>query len=1046
MKFSLMFFSSGEGVSTPAMYDRLIGLARIADHSGFERIWLPERHYVRFGALHPAPAVLAAAIASCTKQLRIAAGSVVAPLHHPLEIAESWSVVDNLSRGRVDISLASGWRREDFASRPEAYDDRHVLLSAQIEALRSLWSGAPYVWDMCGETAKAVLRPRPFQRELPLWLTAARSLATFGLAGRSGTNLLTYLVDLGFEGLSAGVDAYRTARAATGRDPQGGEITVMLHGYVQGPGTLSTEALRQQYCDYLVANRDLLSHKSLSRNLDSFECQLVDPSRASSTLSRSDAEALACAQFDRVHERLSLMGRPEALRSVVGRLRDIGVTEIACLVDFIKDFDHIEAALPSLADFRESEAAETTPVSLATPSQAPSRRTVDCDEFYAYIQSIGGSYGPAFRLLTEAHVCGGEAVAEVAGASSTCDIGTVRLDALISLAHLFALSPGLRAATEPLSLPLGLGRFHPEAALSGASSNVTLRAEVTSKGRTGDRDLFDIVVRDPSGAVGARIEDLAFGRLRLSAHDPRVLAADELVKLRHWRAIDTPPGGDPALCRAMEEWTAAPQVSANTTGETNPAGGRRTGPFSTVMLVSLIDGESASETVGRVLGWIAESRSLEGVGSLVVAVTGAARIMPDAAAADPVAAAVWGAVGSVLRAPGQAPVRLVDLDADPRVDVTTQLRRALSVDEPLVAVRGETLFVPELSSWSAECTAGGAMRSAIPHGARVLVTGSSGGLGPWLCDWLGEEGAGAIDLLTRDAARPIPTVGIPRCPVRWIEAQLNDAKALQQALDGCSYDMIFHLAGDLATDAGLDDEARVGKAFAPKWTGMIYLMEALRANPPRQLVLFSSLAALAGSTGQAAYSAANAAMAAAAQHLASNVTTLHFGPWEGAGMVAGSGAAEALTAKGLRPMAPWLALRAMANVLSRNITEAVIADIDMAEAMPAARSKDRPAVPARPLRELSEASLREIVLRLFADILETRPEALDTEANLYALGFDSIMALEMRNAVQADLGIEMQLSSLMDAKSITDLLARLEVDIMSGGLARADEARPSDTH
>ena len=43
----------------------------------------------------------------------IGLGSVVLPLHSPIRVAEEWSVVDNLSGGRVGISFAAGWQPND---------------------------------------------------------------------------------------------------------------------------------------------------------------------------------------------------------------------------------------------------------------------------------------------------------------------------------------------------------------------------------------------------------------------------------------------------------------------------------------------------------------------------------------------------------------------------------------------------------------------------------------------------------------------------------------------------------------------------------------------------------------------------------------------------------------------------------------------------------------------------------------------------------------------------------------------------------------------
>lgn len=65
-------------------------------------------------------------MATATRRIGIRAGSVVLPLHHPVRVAEEWSVVDNLSNGRVGLSFASGWHMDDFVLAKDAYDDRQA--------------------------------------------------------------------------------------------------------------------------------------------------------------------------------------------------------------------------------------------------------------------------------------------------------------------------------------------------------------------------------------------------------------------------------------------------------------------------------------------------------------------------------------------------------------------------------------------------------------------------------------------------------------------------------------------------------------------------------------------------------------------------------------------------------------------------------------------------------------------------------------------------------------------------------------------------------
>src|SRR6186713_2751648 len=143
MKFSLMFFASSEEALSGDKYRLILQSARFADASGFASLWVPERHFTEFGSLYPNPAVLQAAVAASTQRIRLHAGSVVAPIHNPLRIAEEWSMVDNLSHGRVGISFASGWNADDFVFAPEKYANRQDEMLASIRTVQSLWRGEP---------------------------------------------------------------------------------------------------------------------------------------------------------------------------------------------------------------------------------------------------------------------------------------------------------------------------------------------------------------------------------------------------------------------------------------------------------------------------------------------------------------------------------------------------------------------------------------------------------------------------------------------------------------------------------------------------------------------------------------------------------------------------------------------------------------------------------------------------------------------------------------------------------------------------------------
>jgi len=119
VRFSVMFFAATQNPMDGDKYRLVLESARFADRHGFASVWVPERHFTNMGSLYPNPAVLHAALARETRRVRLMAGSVVAPLHHPIRLAEEWAMVDNLSGGRVGLSLASGWNPDDFAFFPE---------------------------------------------------------------------------------------------------------------------------------------------------------------------------------------------------------------------------------------------------------------------------------------------------------------------------------------------------------------------------------------------------------------------------------------------------------------------------------------------------------------------------------------------------------------------------------------------------------------------------------------------------------------------------------------------------------------------------------------------------------------------------------------------------------------------------------------------------------------------------------------------------------------------------------------------------------------
>jgi natural product biosynthesis luciferase-like monooxygenase protein len=342
--FGLFYFANDSGETTKERYELLLEGARFADAHGFRSVWTPERHFHPFGGGYPNPSVTGAAVAAITKNVRIRAGSVVAPLHHPLRIAEEWSVVDNLSGGRAGVSFASGWHALDFSLNPDAYADRRSVVLERAEQVRRLWRGEHMTCvDGLGNSAEVRVFPPPVQPELPMWLTSSGSIETFRSAGRAGMGLLTHLLGQDVDRLADGLAEYRTAAAAYGREGWTGHVVLMVHTYLGEDDEACREAARAPLTAYMRSSfRLILGSKDLGTDE-------TDPG----ALGPDEIDYLVNRSFDRYFDSDGMLGSVEKARRAVARFQDLGVDEVACLIDFGLPAESVLSGLTHLNRVRE---------------------------------------------------------------------------------------------------------------------------------------------------------------------------------------------------------------------------------------------------------------------------------------------------------------------------------------------------------------------------------------------------------------------------------------------------------------------------------------------------------------------------------------------------------------------------------------------------------------------------------------------------------------------------------------------------------------------
>ncbi len=351
LDFGLFYWGNDAGAG-PEKYRLLLEGAKFADANGFDSLWTPERHFHAFGGPYPNPAVTGAAVAAVTKNLSIRAGSCVLPLHHPARIAEEWAIIDNLSNGRVALAFASGWMPEDFVLRPEnAPPKNKASLVSGIETVRKLWRGESVEFDFGAGSVGVITQPRPVQKELPVWLTTAGNPDSYREAARLGANVLTHLLGQSVEELAEKIRIYRETLTECGRSPADYKVTLMLHTLLGEDRDEVRDRARGPMTEYLRSAAALI--KQYAWAFPAFKKpQGVDKPMDIDlqSLAQEEMDAILEFAFLRYFEDSGLFGTIGDALDRLAQVKEAGVDDIACLIDFGLSDEIVLDRLPLLAE------------------------------------------------------------------------------------------------------------------------------------------------------------------------------------------------------------------------------------------------------------------------------------------------------------------------------------------------------------------------------------------------------------------------------------------------------------------------------------------------------------------------------------------------------------------------------------------------------------------------------------------------------------------------------------------------------------------------
>nr|WP_248868547.1 type I polyketide synthase [Streptomyces halobius] len=764
-------------------------------------------------------------------------------------------------------------------------------------------------------------------------------------------------------------------------------------------------------------------------------------------------------------------GVTRQLQVTVGEPGDDGRREVAIYSRPVTGADDTEPDVTCHARglLAPEPSATTAPWPATWPPEGAEPLSVD--ELYGDLADLGYDYGPVFQGVRAAWRDGDETYAEVT-LPDDVDGGQ------------FGIHPALfdSALQSGAALLAGRDSSRHKMPFSWTGARIEQRGTARLRVRT-------VATSDSSLRLDA-VDDTGAPVVSVDSIDVRPLAQTQLVSAQHstnnslfsldWTTVTAKSTTKPRSTALLGAGQASTQ--SRSTGYTDLAALEQAltdgapVPEAVVATIEARDSapgtaeaarEATAHTLELLQRWLASERF---TGTRLVFVTrGAVAVAGESP--DIAQAAVWGLVRS---AQSEHPGRFVLVDLDDDVGGgEVDWGSLLELDEPQLAVRQGGLRAPRL----------GRADAAVPSGARaldadgtVLITGGTGGLGALVARHLA-AGHGVRHLLlvsrrgpaaegAKELTAELEALG---AQVRVAACDVADRGQLAALLDGLDYPLtaVVHAAGVL--DDGVIESLtceRVANVMRPKVDAALHLHELTADLDLSAFVLFSSVAALIGSPGQANYAAANAtldALASARRADGLPATSLAWGLWADAhGMAGGLGKAELarLERTGIGALPAELGLELFDQALASDTALLAPVKLDPAALRAQARAGLLPPLlrglaPAPTRRTEASGSLAQRLggvpeadrERVVLELVQAQAAAVlghDSAATVGAgrsfkdLGFDSLSAVELRNRLNQATGVRLPATLVFDHPTPAAVARLIRTEI--GGIARTPRA------
>lgn len=223
---------TGHAIEPARHLGELLDPIELADRVGLDVFGIGEHHRQEF--LDSAPAVILAAAAARTKQIRLTSAVTVLSAADSVRVFQEFATFDLLSNGRAEMVVGRGSFIEAFPLFGLELDDYDSLFAEKLDLLLKIRENTHVHWS--GKHRPSLngegVYPRPVQNPLPVWLGVGGTPASFARAGALGLPLMVAIIGGEHRRFRPLIDLYREAGLRAGQSLEQLKVGVHSLGYV----------------------------------------------------------------------------------------------------------------------------------------------------------------------------------------------------------------------------------------------------------------------------------------------------------------------------------------------------------------------------------------------------------------------------------------------------------------------------------------------------------------------------------------------------------------------------------------------------------------------------------------------------------------------------------------------------------------------------------------------------------------------------------------------------------------------------------------------